>query len=58
MTTLTERRAEFVYEGARIAAMAAQAPIIPEPWSEREELRQWIYDLPSDTNSDGAQGER
>lgn len=33
---LNERRAEFVYEGARIAAIAAQAPIIPEPWSERE----------------------
>ncbi len=33
---LTERRAEFVYEGARIAAIAANAPIIPEPWHERE----------------------
>jgi len=35
--TLTERRAEFVYEGARIAAMAAGAPIIPVPWGEREQ---------------------
>jgi hypothetical protein len=35
--TLTERRAEFVYEGARIAAKAAQAPIIPVRWSEREQ---------------------
>lgn len=35
--TLTERRAEFVYEGARIAAIAAKAPIIPSPWPEREE---------------------
>lgn len=35
-TTLTERRAEFVYNGARIAAMAANAPIIPVEWSERE----------------------
>ncbi len=35
--SLTERRAEFVYEGARIAAIAAQAPIIPEPWGKREE---------------------
>lgn len=34
--TLTERRAEFVYEGARIAAIAANAPIIPEPWMWRE----------------------
>ena len=33
---LTWRRAEFVYEGARIAAMAALAPIVPVPWSERE----------------------
>lgn len=33
---LTERRAEFVYEGARIAAIAAKAPIIPEPWTDRE----------------------
>ncbi len=37
MTTLTERRAEFVYEGARIAAIAACAPIVPAPWTEREE---------------------
>ncbi len=37
MMSLTERRAEFVYEGARLAALAAEAPIIPEPWQEREE---------------------
>ena len=37
MTTLTERRAEFVYNGARIAAIAANAPIIPVWWAEREE---------------------
>ncbi len=35
--TLNERRAEFVYEGARLAAIAALAPIVPEPWAEREE---------------------
>ena len=35
--TLTERRATFVYEAARLAAIAAQAPIIPAPWTEREE---------------------
>jgi hypothetical protein len=35
--TLTERRAEFVYEGARIAAIAARCPVIPEEWSLREE---------------------
>ncbi len=34
---LNERRAEFVYEGARLAAIAAQAPVIPEPWPEREQ---------------------
>lgn len=34
---LTERRAEFVYEGARIAAYAAQAPIVPDHWREREQ---------------------
>lgn len=34
---VTERRAIFVYEGARLAAVAAGAPIIPAPWSEREE---------------------
>jgi hypothetical protein len=35
--TLNERRAEFVYEGARIAAIAADAPIVPVPWAERED---------------------
>lgn len=34
---LTERRAEFVYDGARLAAIAACAPIIPVPWAAREE---------------------
>ena len=33
---LTERRAEFVYEGARLAAIAAQASIIPAHWNDRE----------------------
>ncbi len=37
MTDLTERRAEFVYNGARLAAEAAGAPIVPVPWAEREE---------------------
>ena len=31
-----ERRAEFVYNAARLAGLAAQAPIIPVPWQERE----------------------
>ena len=36
MKSLTYRRAEFVYQGARLAALAANAPIIPEPFQERE----------------------
>lgn len=35
--SLTERRAKFVYEGARLAAIAANAPIVPAPWDDREE---------------------
>ncbi len=34
---LNEHRAKFVYEGARLAAQAAGAPIIPDAWKEREE---------------------
>lgn len=37
MADLGERRAEFVYNGARLAAIAAQAPIVPFVWAEREE---------------------
>lgn len=37
MTDLTERRSRFVYEAARLAAIAADAPIIPESWDERED---------------------
>ena len=37
MKTLTERRAEFVYNGARLAAEAAGAPIIPALWRVRED---------------------
>ena len=37
MMTLTERRAVFVYDAARLAAIAAEAPIIPVPWAEREQ---------------------
>jgi len=33
----TERRAEFVYNGARLAAIGAGAPIIPVLWKDREE---------------------
>lgn len=34
---LNRRRAKFVYDGARIAAEAANAPIVPVPWDEREQ---------------------
>lgn len=34
--SLNARRAEFVYEAARLAAIAAQAPIIPEHYDQRE----------------------
>jgi len=37
MNDLTERRAEFVYNGARLAALAAIAPIVPVIWNEREQ---------------------
>ncbi len=35
--TLTERRAEFVYDAARLAAIHAGAPIIPAVWKEHEQ---------------------
>ena len=42
---LIERRAIFVYEGARLQALAVNAPIIPEPWEERESaFREQIKD--------------
>lgn len=37
LSELLERRAEFVYEAARLAAIAAHAPIVPIPLIEREE---------------------
>ena len=37
MTDQRERRAEFVYNGARLAAIASEAPIVPVEWSNREE---------------------
>lgn len=33
---LLERRAIFVYEGARLQADAVDAPIVPPPWQHRE----------------------
>ena len=37
MSGLEERRAVFVYGGARLAATAAGAPIVPDSWDIREE---------------------
>jgi hypothetical protein len=35
-TDIIERRARFVYEGARLAAIAAIAPIVPVHFDDRE----------------------
>lgn len=32
-----ERRAEFIYNAARLAAIGSNAPIVPVPWDERED---------------------
>ncbi len=37
MGDLNERRAAFVYNAARLAAIASKAPIVPVPWAERED---------------------
>lgn len=37
MNSNIERQAKFVYDGARLAAEAAKAPIVPIQWDEREE---------------------
>lgn len=34
---LNERRALFIYNAARLAAIAAEAPIVPATWEEREQ---------------------
>ena len=46
MAELNYRRAKFVYEGARLAAIAAVAPIVPELYDDREEeFRRQFEDL-------------
>ena len=37
ISDINERRSVFVYGAARLAAIAAGAPIIPSPWAERED---------------------
>ena len=32
-----ERRSIFVYEAARLQAIAVDAPVVPEPWPDRDE---------------------
>lgn len=40
------RRAIFIYEGARLHAASINAPIVPEPWSHRdEEFRAQFLDI-------------
>lgn len=34
--TLNTQRAIFVYEAARLQARAVDAPIVPEPWTDRD----------------------
>ncbi len=34
--SLGERRAVFIYEAARIEAIASERPIVPEPWEQRD----------------------
>lgn len=37
MSSVTERRAIFVYESARLQAIAVDAPVVPAEWKNREE---------------------
>ena len=37
MDNTNERRSKFIYDAARLAAQASNAPIVPVPWDEREE---------------------
>lgn len=46
MINLTERRAQFVYDSARLAAVAANAPVIPVPWVDREQpFREQFFEV-------------
>ena len=36
LESINEKRSIFVYDAARLAAIAADAPVIPVPFSERE----------------------
>lgn len=44
--TLTERRAIFIYDAARLAAIAADAPIVPVHFLQREaEFREQFFEV-------------
>ena len=46
VSELTARRAEFVFDAARLAAIASKAPIVPVPFVEREEpFRKQFYEV-------------
>ena len=46
---LNERRAKFVYEGARLHAIQLRCPVIPKAWNEREkEFKEQFRDLIAD----------
>lgn len=36
MSDLNRRRAVFIYEAARLQAIAVNAPVVPEHWEERD----------------------
>jgi hypothetical protein len=44
--SLLRHRAVFVYEAARLQAAACNAPVVPPPWSEREQdFKDQFYDI-------------
>jgi len=46
ISKLTDMRASFVYNAARLAAIASKAPIVPVPFEEREDaFREQFYEV-------------
>jgi len=46
---LNERRAKFVYEGARLHAIQLECPVIPAAWEDREDnFKQQFVELIAD----------
>lgn len=53
MADVIEARAKFVYEGARLAAEAAGAPVVPAPWEDRDaEFQNQFLDIIRQETSD------